>query len=152
MKLLPGGLPALDRLAVLLHDAHEAYVGDWITPLKRAVKKLLKEKDCSYDPLEDIANRLQSVIHSAFLLPYPLTTELQDLINKVDLQACAIEKTAIMAVEPRTWGFDTTVPVEYKGLMLDVREEALQQRQTLDVAYEFTQLVLRLLRERHGVG
>src|SRR5687768_7699091 len=33
----------VEQLCGLFHDAHEAYVGDWIRPLKRALKQLCPE-------------------------------------------------------------------------------------------------------------
>lgn len=69
-------------LYALLHDAHEAYMGDVVSPLKQlpGLRALLK----------DIEHRLQAAIHEALGLPPPLRTT-AELIRRVDAWALHAE-------------------------------------------------------------
>ena len=49
------------KLAALLHDAHEAYLGDITTPVKHILKGLLPE----------LENRLMAAIAAKFSIPFP---------------------------------------------------------------------------------
>jgi hypothetical protein len=66
-------------LKVLLHDAHEAYTGDLITPLKRQLQSI-----------DDIQARLQAVIHQALNVQSCNDDELE-VISIVDGWAIAVE-------------------------------------------------------------
>jgi len=83
------------RLAALLHDAHEAYMGDVVSPV--ASLPALRE------PIAALKDRLQRVIHVAFGLPEVLPVEWRRRIGWCDLVALATEKRDLMAPEPQDW-------------------------------------------------
>lgn len=80
---------------VLFHDAHEAYSGDLITPLKH-----IEEIHRTVSQIED---RLQMVIHQAMDLPWA-NAEQADLIATVDNFALAVEVRHLLPPQQRSWG------------------------------------------------
>ncbi len=86
---MAGRLPLGTRLAGLLHDAHEAYIGDISRPLKAAIK----EHTLALDVIE---KRIQSVIHEAFDLTVGPSAAL--LINEIDNRVLATEACTIMEI------------------------------------------------------
>lgn len=74
--LLPKSVPKELKLAALLHDASEAYIGDMIKPLKIHVPEFQK-----------IENKIQSVIFKAFNLDLKLMKD----IKHYDTRAQEIE-------------------------------------------------------------
>lgn len=73
-------LPEPLRLAGLLHDAHEAYLGDWSSPLKTAMKKLAANPDA-------LATRVDLAIGEKFGVEVLVSPE----IRHADLVALATE-------------------------------------------------------------
>jgi hypothetical protein len=88
--------PSMLRLAALLHDAHEAYMGDLVKPLCMLPGFVA--------PVAQLKARLQRAVHRAFWLPDTLPDEWAALIHQADLVALATEKRDLMAPEPRSWG------------------------------------------------
>jgi len=80
-------------LKVLLHDAHEAYTGDIVTPLKMTNSVNVK-------PLQ---NRLQKLILNHLDI-MPPTSEEKDLIKVVDNYALAIEAFTLTKSKGSDWG------------------------------------------------
>jgi uncharacterized protein len=78
-----------NKLAALLHDAAEAYLGDMIRPLKRCMPE--------YQTAEA---RLLAVIFEKFGLPEELPEEVILVDNLILLN----EKQEIMGEEPAPWG------------------------------------------------
>ena len=78
------------RLAALLHDAAEAYVGDMPRPLKLAFPNFVLAE-----------NKVQDIIHQKFGLQP--SEEIRTLIRKVDNQALLEEARAYMATGGRGW-------------------------------------------------
>src|SRR5207253_6194831 len=78
------------RLAALLHDAAEAYVGDMPRPLKLAFPDFVLAE-----------NRVQEIIHKKFGLQ--LSDEIRTLIQKVDNQTLLEEARVYMATGGRGW-------------------------------------------------
>jgi len=79
------GAPASARLAGLLHDAHEAYIGDIPTPIKAALGS-------SWSTMEAEAER---VVRSALCVE-DLCVQWEDLIKHADLVALATERRDLM--------------------------------------------------------
>lgn len=91
-------LPAKLQLAGLLHDAHEAYIGDISTPMKRALFK------CESYDLYTIESNIQRAIHEAAGLPLTLTNHEQAQIKDADLRALMTERRDLMGPSPAPWG------------------------------------------------
>jgi len=84
------------RLAVLLHDAHEAYMGDIVRPVGSLPGFAA--------PVEQLKRRLQRAIHERFDLPRSVGPGWAKVIHHCDMVALATEKRDLMAPEPRSWG------------------------------------------------
>jgi hypothetical protein len=91
-----GEAPAAFRLAALLHDAHEAYMGDIVAPVSFLPGFTA--------PVRQLKQRLQRAIHTRFGLPETLPEDWQRAIHCADLTALATEKRDLMAPPPRPWG------------------------------------------------
>lgn len=86
MSLGLGGISHRLALLALLHDAHEAYVGDISAPMKQAL-------DCSR--LKEIVSAVDSAIYDRFELAPPNSDELEQ-IKKADLQMLQAERLQVM--------------------------------------------------------
>lgn len=86
----------------LMHDATEAYVGDMVRPLKRAMPKFVE--------VEDLAWR---AISARFTLPY----ELDPTVKRADTDVCLAEKEVLLGPSPKPWSMP--------GTPADVRIRAL---------------------------
>lgn len=87
----------------LLHDAHEAYIGDMSSPLKA----LLRDHSNGIGYAE-IANKLDSVIYPAFGLQWPVPTRIKDEVKAIDMMALATERRDLMHPSHRLW--EETLP------------------------------------------
>lgn len=82
------------QLYGLLHDAHEAYLGDLIYPLKS-----IPEVRAVIKPLE---KRMQACIHASLDISRP-GTQTSALIQEADAQALAIEAIHLMPSKGNGW-------------------------------------------------
>ena len=98
-SLLPDGADPATRLLALLHDAHEAYLGDMTTPVHRALLALMP---VAVDPVETLKAGLDVAIRGAFALPEPSEAQ-RAAIVAADLLALRVERDALMAPPPREW-------------------------------------------------
>lgn len=100
-SLVTGG-DLVFRLAVLLHDAHEAYTGDITTPVQDALSEVL---DGARWGVGHLQRGLDAAIYEAFGWPHGAgTTNAQQIkIRRLDLLALAIEKRDMLAPEPAPW-------------------------------------------------
>lgn len=98
-------VPTEHKLAGLLHDAHEAYLGDWSAPLKVTLRLM----GIDIDPLVERVNRAIGERFGVDLVSLP------DEVKHADLVMLATEKRDIMADEPKPW-----------ILLPDPRDEELQ--------------------------
>lgn len=80
-------------LAALLHDAHEAYLGDIATPIARALGAA---------PVAQLKQLVQDVIHQRVGLPAFLPAGWVDAIKVADRRALATERRDLMV--PADWG------------------------------------------------
>lgn len=87
--------PRAHRLAALLHDASEAYLGDIIRPIKI-------QKTAAMDEFRRCERRVQNAIWSALLGGYP-TPAMTRLIKTADLVLLATERRDLMAAPPAPW-------------------------------------------------
>lgn len=86
------GLDIHGQLAALMHDAHEAYVGDLHTPGKRKVG----------DAWYTWERQWEGVVRSAFALHTACQQHAAD-IKRADLIALATEKRDLMPATPTPW-------------------------------------------------
>ena len=80
------------RLAGLMHDATEAYIGDMVSPLKRLIPDF-----SAYE------NRLWALIAGKYGLP----GELPEDVKAADLDILAMEARDLLGADPVTWGLKT---------------------------------------------
>ena len=89
------------RLAALLHDAHEAFMGDISTPVADVLGPAVKQ----------LKRRLDRAIRLRFGLPEMLPDGWEGLIRTADRTALATEKEWLMGgPEPRPWAEWGTMP------------------------------------------
>jgi hypothetical protein len=89
------------KLAALLHDASEAYIGDIITPVKRALPGLVEYED-----------KLHAAIFAHFGLSFPM----DPAIHEIDRRMLRTEMNLLMPhCSPAEWGFGDVEP--YEGIL-----------------------------------
>lgn len=88
-------LPPALRLAGLLHDAHEAYIGDESSPRQRALVALFGRRARAMR--NHLTDSHDAVIYRAAGLPWPLPMAMATLIHRADLRALLAEKRDLMA-------------------------------------------------------
>lgn len=95
--------PPAIRLAILIHDAHEAYLGDITSP----VASLLRS-----DALKDSKRAIDAAICKGIGLPWDfLQGYVAHDIKRIDRQALAIEKRDMLGPEPQPWtAFELPTP------------------------------------------
>jgi hypothetical protein len=94
--LLPDDTSHDTRLAVLLHDAHEAYTGDITTPVALALGWSAKQS------IDQLKGRIQAAIEYAFGAP-PLDDWQLATIRLVDILALSTEKTRLTLANAEAW-------------------------------------------------
>lgn len=100
--LLPYDAPPVLKLVALLHDAHEAYIGDMPSPVKWAIRSVLHRNGCSVDPFRYISDVVQDAVHLAVGIG-GMRGEWHDAIKAADMLALALEDKYLMAPHPRAW-------------------------------------------------
>lgn len=93
-------LPDRLKLAGLLHDAAEAYTGDWSSPMKVLVRELAPGL------IEHIHHNIERAVEARFGLS--LTREDHALIKRADLMMMATEKRDLMPPDARPGWFEAT--------------------------------------------
>ncbi len=101
------GRDASVALLSLLHDAHEAYTGDIVAPMKRM--------ESLHPAIAEIEERLQRVIHAALDLPWPGANE-RRLIKQADTLASIVEAHHLVPSRGVHW---ETPPSEVPRVILD---------------------------------
>lgn len=114
-------VPPEDRLAALLHDATEAYIGDVSSPLKAMLPEY---------------RRIEARIHSAICQRFAIPEEIPASVKRADLIMLATERRDLMpshrdswpaldGIEPDATVIDDPMPEklarrEYLNLLLDL--------------------------------
>lgn len=86
-------VPAEDRLAALMHDAHEAILGDWTTPVKQALKEL-----GGWAALKSLEGLVIGAVRARWGLG-----DLPRSVKCSDLQALVTERRDLLGAEARPW-------------------------------------------------
>lgn len=101
--LLPYGAPPALKLVALLHDAAEAYTGDMPSPVKWAIRHVLRRNGCSVDPFRYISDQVQQAVLDAVGVG-SVPDGWQDAVKVADMLALALEDRYFMAQpHPRLW-------------------------------------------------
>lgn len=102
--------------AFLLHDAHEAYLGDIATPAQTAIARAAAQAgaaaglnldvgDYVLMGLADLKARLDKAIHAAAGLRWPLTPAQQARVKAMDVAMLTHEARRLLPTPPRAGGF-----------------------------------------------
>ncbi|MFG1465226.1 hypothetical protein V5F77_20290 [Xanthobacter sp. DSM 24535] len=119
--------------AFLLHDAHESYCGDLITPVQwaiairagRALAKMMNGgptvervgKALVRDAIAGLKHDLDSAIYEAAGEPWPLPPEVSKRVHDWDLRMLAAERAQLLCPSPHPWhpDFETIEPAHLRG-------------------------------------
>jgi hypothetical protein len=134
----------------LLHDAHEAYTGDLIAPLKHLI-------GAETDLLECIERGLDLAIYAALELKPP-SKAIRALIREHDLRALMTERRDLCSIPPMSWGaaIEAVRPYEHVTLVPDPSEARRREtwlyalRGAMHVA-NASENVLQLVRDAQDV-
>jgi 5'-deoxynucleotidase YfbR-like HD superfamily hydrolase len=89
-------------LAALLHDAHEAYLGDMIAPLKAALQEIARRDGRTVDDYRRIETKMQTEVLSRFGA-YVTFSRHHQRIKRADLVAMATERRDLLPSAGPTW-------------------------------------------------
>lgn len=88
----------------LLHDAHEAYVGDVASPIKRAIKLLIPVSPIDrilpdFSPWSDLERRHEHAVRARF----GCALDLSPAVKRADLVLLMTEARDLMGAPPEPW-------------------------------------------------
>ncbi|WP_313135631.1 phosphohydrolase [Stutzerimonas nitrititolerans] len=118
-------VPAEHKLAALLHDATEAYVGDMVRPLKQLMPE--------YQQIE------QRIWH-AICERFDIAPELPECVKEADMLALATERAQLMPDHPAEW--ECLAGITPLSMPLDIRTPA-------QAAMNYQDSLLALLQSTH---
>jgi hypothetical protein len=96
LHLMPDTATPTERLAALLHDAHEAYIGDITSPVAAAIRG--QRDACPIDGLKTLFN-----VAIAGALAFDPALFHHPAIKRADAYALAIEHKILMATPAKPW-------------------------------------------------
>ena len=107
-------LPPRLRAYGLLHDAHEAYVGDIATPIQWALDSASAlspgTKSAFKLALESMKHNIYAAIHERFDLPWPLPPDDVAAIKQADIIMLMTEKRSLLGPSAKSWGVYESSP------------------------------------------
>lgn len=110
----------LTALYGLLHDAHEAYLGDITRPAREALGALGE----GAMPFQWLEERLDAAVHAAIGIAWPLDPSTRRTIGEADMRALATEKRDLMPDEPDWPG----LPAPWRAVIKPMSWERAEQR------------------------
>jgi hypothetical protein len=109
--LVANALPKEYRLYGLLHDAHEAFIGDITRPVNKAIIHLANRMcgDHVAADVEDVLTDLKygidkAIFAKAGLNPIP-SQEIREMVHVADVRTLAAEVRDLLAPAPAPWNF-----------------------------------------------
>lgn len=112
-------------LAFLLHDAHEAYLGDMATPIAEAIAHtcadLSPEAGSAYrlarEALKLMKIRIDAALYAAAGAPWPMAGDVKRCVAIMDLRMLAAERAQLLGRPPRPWdaAVEAAQPAALKG-------------------------------------
>lgn len=148
--LLPGDSTPETRLHALLHDAHEAYVGDVKTPVKQALTALGGDERDSKNfryIWHALTMGINCVVWQSVALEVP-TPEQIEQVNLADLRALFIEKDQLLAPCERDWGLERPDMPDVPLWTAPVLRPAMPD----EAKAMFVERVRALIDLRHGIA
>lgn len=96
----------------LLHDAHEAYIGDITYPVRRALCSLGDPASGGAVALaiEALTREVDYAVHAAARLPWPLPRQLAAQVHKADRVALMTERRDLLGEPPAPWHCEHVKP------------------------------------------
>jgi uncharacterized protein len=109
------------QLHGLLHDAHEAYLGDMTTPVRRAIYASIKSDhpvgvaDAFSNAWSDLKTQLDAVIFATLGLPTP-DKDSHNAVGHADRAVLMAEREQCLAPSDHSWGmiYDITIPAKIR--------------------------------------
>jgi hypothetical protein len=105
--ILRSGVEDATALAFLLHDAHEAFLGDLTSPVLVALDTLAYDRGLSAitasSLMGELKRRADAAIYAAAGLKWPLHPDIQQIVAYYDLRMLRTERDALMAPPPKSW-------------------------------------------------
>jgi hypothetical protein len=103
------GLPREWRYLALLHDAHEAYIGDIVTPMIEALDVLIEEqtgkRTAARAAIRALRARHDGEIYTALGLDWrTLPGAAYAAVKRLDAAAMMTERDALAPKQPEPWG------------------------------------------------
>lgn len=89
------------QLAGLLHDAHEAFIGDIATPIVGALAQIVPDAKVAITQLKDWHDEL---IFTAAGQSWPLRSGVHDAVKAADMTMLMTERRDLMGPSPEPWG------------------------------------------------
>ena len=111
------------QLYALLHDAHEAYLGDIARPVKQMLEDMLE-----YNPLRDLESIFDRAIYGAFGLSWPIPPIVLEMIAAADEAALATEFRDLMPELPKDYPLAKPLPKAITPLPWHRAEELFLKR------------------------
>ncbi len=107
--LVADQLPLDYQLIGLLHDAHEAYIGDITSPVKTALTAL-----ASGWAIQRLADLADEAIFEAAGLIWPIDTEAFEALKEADLRMLATERRDLVGPTDHPWSGPPAAPYPFR--------------------------------------
>lgn len=109
--------------AFLLHDAHEAYIGDITTPAAQALARMAEinygrdGREAVRVALKLLKRNLDAVIYERAGIIYPLDAVTTELVRTIDVRMLVTERNQLLGACAKPWGteYDGVEPLNLRG-------------------------------------